>query len=382
MDKKSLVSVIILGVILVGVIAAAFLYDGVFNTTVLEVNGIKYSRADYESYLKVYQYENGSEAVDKNTIYDNFVAYKLYSQYVDRYHVELPSGEKVTEPTEAEIVKLSEDYNLSKEEYMRVKTELATVDYLFANLQNYWIVSEEEYNEHRQGNEDLFKMYDYRIMQIPLEEPSQPSGDTSGDKAVVSGDKLSEEEKKINAKSRAVEALAKVKSGDSFEEVANEYGTMRIVVSNGGYSIVNGNKESISGLYIHDSGLDEDTITAITTMKKGEYSEIFENDGGYTFVYLEDIRDGLDEYDKNTFKRQIANEHIHGEAIKIENKFFLKSINMKELIPALEKASGDVITDEHDHEHEDVEITISGDNTATNNTSGEVIVSTSGEIVE
>ena len=379
MDKKSLVIVIILGVILVGVIAAAFLYDGVFNTTVLEVNGVKYSQADYESYLKVYQYENGSEAVDKSAIYDNFVAYKLYSQYVDRYHVELPSGEKVTEPTEAEIAKLSEDYNLSKEEYMRVKTELATVDYLFANLHNYWIVSEEEYNEHKQGNEDLFKMYDYRVLQVPVEQPSEESGDKSGDQISPSGENLTEEEKaqirKDTAKSRAVEALAKVKSGDKFEDVANEYGTMRIVISNGGYSIVNGNKESVSGLYLHESGLDANTITAITTMEKGEYSEIFENEGSFSFVYLEDIRDGLDEYDKNTFKRQIANEHIHGEAIKIENKMFLRNINLKDLVPALEKASGDVIVDEHDHdhEHEDVEITISGDNTVTNSTSGEVV---------
>lgn len=389
MDKKSLVIVIILGVILIGVVAAAFLYDGVINSTILEVNGHKYSQEDFESYLKVWQYESGTEPVDKKTIYENFAAYKLYSQYVDRYHVELPSGEKVTEPNETELAKLNADYNLSKDEYMRVKTEIATVDYLFENLADYWKVSDEEYEEHKAGNEDLFKMYDYRVMEVPVKEPEVESGDISGDttensddKEEASGDAEAEKQARKNeAKSRAVEALAKVQSGDSFEEVAKEYGTMRIVPANGGYSIVNGTVESVSGLYMQDTIWDENIIESLQTLKKGEYSEIYENENSYMFVYLENIREGLDKYDDNTFRRQIANEHIHGEAVKIENQFFLRNINLEKLIPALTKASGDVIEDAHDHENEESDVNISGDTTI-NNISGDTVAVTSGEIVE
>ena len=122
MDKKSLIVVIAVGVLLIGIITAVFLYDGVFNTDIAEINGVKYSKDDFESYLKVWQYENGDTPVELGTMYENFLAYKLYSQYVDRYHVELPSGDEVTKPSEADITKLSEDYNLSESEYMRVKT--------------------------------------------------------------------------------------------------------------------------------------------------------------------------------------------------------------------------------------------------------------------
>lgn len=354
MDKKSLAIVVILGVVLIGIIVAAFVYDGAINTTILEVNGTKYDKKDFESYLKVWQYENGEEAVEMDTMFSQYQVYKLYSQYVDKYGIELPSGEKVTVPEEADITKLAEDYNLSKDEYMKTKTEIATVDYLFANLQDYWHVSDADYEEHKGENADKFKMYDYRIMQVSVEQPKETSGDISGDASGdVSGDN-SEQARKDAAKSRAVEALAKVKSGDSFEEVAKEYGTNRITYNGSGYSVVNGNIESVSGLYMEDYIYEEDVLSALTTLKVGEYSEIYDNDTSYMFVYLENIREGLDEADDNTYRRQIANEHIQGEARVVSNKITLKSIDLEKLIPALikvDKASGDVVEDEHNHEH-------------------------------
>lgn len=346
MDKKSLGIVIVLGVLLLGIITAVFLYDAKLNTTIIEVNGKKYDKADFESYAKVWQYENGEEPVDLETIFSNFGAYKLYTQYAEAYHVELPSGEAVTAPSEDVKTELLEHYNLSEEEYMRVKTEIATVDHLFSNLQNYWKVSEEEYNTHKEGNEDKFKMYDYRVMQVAI-EPAPQSGEASGD---ISGD-TSLEARKAAAMSKAVEALAKVKSGDSFEEVAKEYGTTRIIYSAAGIQIANGIVESISGYYMekYDEYVDKNIKDALTTLKKGEYSKIYEGekDSGYTFVYLEDIREGLSGADDETYRRDIANEHIQGEARIVPNRITLSSIDLEELIPAL--------TEEHDHSHENEE---------------------------
>lgn len=403
MDKKTLGIVIALGVVLLGIIIAVFLYDAKLNTTIAEVNGVKYDKSDFESYLKVWQYENGDTAVDIDTMFNNYKAYKLYSQYVDNYHVELPSGEQVTAPEEAEITKLATDYNLSESEYMRVKTEIATVDYLFENLQNYWIVSDEEYNSHKEGNEDKFKMYDYRVMQVVVESAPQTSGDVSGDvsgdasgdvssnvSGDISGDAVvdnSEEARKNRAKAKAVEALAKVKSGDSFEEVAKEYGTSRIVFAGGGYNIVNGTLESVSGLYM-DSYVTGNVLEALQTLNVGEYSEIYEEDSYYTFVYLENIREGLDEYDENTYKKSIANEHIQGEALIVDNKITLKSIDLEKLIPAVANignTSGDSATDEHDHEDENpISVTISGDasgENASGSTISEGAIVGSGELI-
>lgn len=351
MDKKSIVVLGVLGIILLVIIGAVFIYDGKINTNIVEVNGEKYSKSDFESYVKVWQYQNGSTPVDMETIFSNYQVYKLYSQYLEKYDVELPSGEQVPALTDAEKTKLEQDYNLSESEYMRVKTEIAEIDYLFANLQKYWVVSEEEYNTHKEGNEDKFKMYDYRVMQVAVDPAPEKSGDGSGDNSGDTSGDTSEQARKDAAKSKAVIALAKVKSGDKFEDVAKEYGTTRITYTNGGYSIVNGNLESISGLYMDSYLWDANIIKALQTLKPGEYSEIYESESSYVFVYLENIREGLDEADKNSFKRQIANEHIQSSAVIVPNRITFKSVKLNELVPALLK-SGDSVTEEHDHDHD------------------------------
>lgn len=385
MDKKSVGIVVAIGVILLGIIIAIFIYDGAVNTTIADVNGTKYDKSDFESYLKVWQYENGDTAIDMDEKFETYKVYKLYTQYTDLYDIELPSGEKVTELTDTEKIKVETEYNLSESEYMRVKTEIAEVDYLFNNLQDYWKVSDEEYKEHQAGNEDLFKTYDYRVMQVLVKDAEEKSGDVSGESlsgdvsGEVSGEVTvdnSEEARKNEAKSRAVEALAKVQSGDSFEEVAKEYGSSRIVYTPAGYSVINGTLESISGLYMEDYLWEENVIKALQTLEKGEYSEIYEGEGYYMFVYLEDIRDGLDKAESNLYKRQIANEHIQGEARIVGNKIVLRSIDLEKLIPALTKEvkeSGDVNKDTQDNTNKE---TTSGDN----NVSGEVKETVSGEI--
>lgn len=387
MDKKTLGAVIAIGILLVGIIVAVFIYDAKLNTTILEVNGTKYDKSDFESYLKVWQYENGDEEISIDDSFANYEIYKLFSQYVEHYDVKLKSENEVKELTDTEKTTLETEYNLTENEYMRVKEEIALVDQLYANLHEYYKVSDADYEEHKGDNGDKFKMYDYRIMQVAVEDAKEESGDSmsgdtiSGDvSGDISGDTTvdnSEEARKNAAKSRAVEALAKVKSGDNFEEVAKEYGVNRIAYSAGGYNIVNGTLETVSALYIDQFLWDEDVINALNTLEKGEYSEIFEGDSSYTFVYLEDIREGLDEYDDNMYRRQIGNEHIQGEAIVVPNKITLKSINLKKLIPVLAnkiETSGD---EEHNHDEENH--VHEGDSAEINQTtSGEAI---SGEII-
>ena len=60
MDKKSIGVVSVIGVILLGIIVAIFVYDGAINTTIADVNGTKYDKSDFESYLKVWQYSVGN----------------------------------------------------------------------------------------------------------------------------------------------------------------------------------------------------------------------------------------------------------------------------------------------------------------------------------
>ena len=384
MDKKTLGVVIALGILLVGIIVAVFIYDAALNTVILDVNGVKYDKSDFESYLKVWQYENGEEALDLDQTFSNYQIYKLYSQYIDHYGVKLSSENEVKELTEAEKTKLETDYNLTENEYMRVKTEITLVDQLYGDLHKYYTVSDEDYEEHKGENADKFKMYDYRVLQVAVESPEEESGDVSGDnlEVNVSGETLSgdalkkaeEQARKDAAKSKAVEALAKIQSGDKFEDVAKEYGINRIAYSKGGYNVVNGTLESISGLYMEDFLWDENVIKALNTLQKGEYSEIYEDESSYSFVYLENIREGLDEYDDNLYRRQVANEHIQGEAIMVPNKITLKTIKLEKLIPALtkEKTSGDEVEENHDdHDHE----AETNQSTSGEAISGEIIVS-------
>lgn len=386
MEKKTLGVVIALGILLVGIIVAVFIYDAALNTVVLDVNGVKYDKSDFESYLKVWQYENGEEALDLDQTFSNYQIYKLYSQYIDHYGVKLNSENEVKELTDTEKNTLETDYNLTESEYTRVKTEIALVDQLYGDLHKYYTVSDADYEEHKGENADKFKMYDYRVLQVAVEQPKEESGDSSGDSLeinvsgeILSGDALKaieEQVRKDEAKSKAVEALAKVQSGDKFEDVAKEYGVNRIAYSQGGYSVVNGTLESISALYMEDFIWDENVIKALNTLQKGEYSEIYEGDSSYSFVYLEDVRDGLDEYDDNLYRKQIANEHIQGEAIIVPNKITLKSIKLDKIIPALikEVPSGD--EEEHDHEHEEAEDSANTNQTASGEVvSGEIIVS-------
>lgn len=270
-----------------------------------------YNQDDFNSYLKIWQFENADDGLDEDEMFENYGVYKLYSQYVDKYNVKLPSGDAVPMLLDDVKSELENQFNLTEEEYMRVKTEIATVDYLFQNLQDYWKVPEEEYNTHMEGNEDKFKMYDYRVMQIAI-EPATKSGDTSGNSSF--------EARRLAAKSKAVEALTKVKMGDNFEDVAKEYGKARISYLPSGMQIVNGTLESVSGLYMNEYIYDVNISEALESLEKGEYSEIYEGEDNYTFVYLENIRDGLLGADKITFIRQIANESIQNDAIIVDNR--------------------------------------------------------------
>lgn len=395
MDKKSLIIVVILGVILLGIITTVFIFDAKVNTTVVDINGLKYSKEDFESYLKVWQYEKGEEAINKDEMFESYKIYKLYSQYVDRYNINLPSGDEVRALTAEEKTKLETGYNLTENEYMRVKTEIAKVDNLYANLPDYWKVSDEDYEEHKaEYGAEKFKMYDYRVMQVAVEQPEEPSGDVSGDNKpaadvsgeTVSGDESGDKElqaRKDAAKSKTVEALAKVKSGDSFEDVAKEYGTSRLAYSSKGYEIINGTLESVAGIYMDNYVWDENILKSLKELKKGEYSEIFENENYYMFVYLEDVREGLDAADDLIYKRQIANGHIQGEASIIPgNMIALKSIKLEELIPALKNPIKD--NDNQTPEQETPDETVSGENvsgetnTAENN-SGDVAEDTTNQ---
>ena len=391
MDKKTLGIAVVLGVLLVGIIVAVLVYDAVFNTNILTVNGESYDKSDFESYLKVWQYENGDEPVDIATMMNNYSVYKLYSQYIDFYDVTLKSENEVKELTEDEKTKLLEGYNLTESEYMRVKTEIALVDQLYGSLEDYYFVSAEDYEEHKGESGDLFKTYDYRVMQIAIEDEKEEevsgdavsgdeiSGDTiSGD--AVSGDAVSgdnsEQARRDAAMSKAVEALAKVKSGDKFEDVAKEYGTMRISYTANGLSVVNGTKETISAWYMQNYIGDENILDAFKTVSKGDCSRIYEEESSFTFVYIEDIRDGLEGEDDNIYRKQIANEHIQGEARVVPNRNVLKNINIEELIPALTKSGDSVTEDEHDHDHDHEEVSGEVNQTASGEAlSGEIITS-------
>lgn len=319
MQKMQKIGIIAISIFLIVLIVFVLLYDSVIDKTILKINGEKYMTDDFNNFTCLLELEQGTN-IDSKSAYDEYINTKLY------YQKALNSGITLTED---EIKELDEYYEsesvnkealsalgIEKDEYMNYLKEASLATKFTNSLGEYYPISDEAYALYKSENAELLKMYNYRIMQISHEIPEDAEDTT-----------VTEEIKQVT-KSKIESVLERVKSGEDFETVAEEYGTLRIVQGLSGFQLINnGQLESMPLVYLSD----ESIYLEIKGINQGEYTNIIETADGYEFAKLESIDENLTEEadaklrsDLNTINAQ---QYITGTTEIIE--YYAKVKNVK-----------------------------------------------------
>lgn len=420
MNTKQIVCVILLFLVIVGTIIAIFAVDSQ-NTNVFAVGKKEYDVSDYESYVKVWYYENNDMELNTDTLYNQFTSYKTYYRWAELAGVTL-SGDEIPEaPQSGDVETLLTDYKLTEDEYMRVKTEIAIANKLYADSYGIGKVSadvpeyykaylnsnpdyiEQQYSITLGSNErveDYLTTVDYRVYEVPVpsepEKPVDESGNTIEESGDASGDAYDRAQEVLDARLKAQEVITKLKedlsSGltvqEAFDKLAEadsgdpsgEKITRYALTGEGGYSIVtleNGQKETLSKLYapsaesssiayawgFESHELGDGIVERVSKAERGQFSDIFETDDSVAFIYYEDVRDGLEGSELEKFQNESANFYIYQSSNLVYNRIPLKKIDYEALIPrVIKKKEEDAAKAEAEQQAESGEtLELSGD---------------------
>ena len=365
-NLKQKIAIGIISVLLIGTIIFAAIYDSYINDCVLEVNGIKYSDEDFEKFLRMVEYENDSAyseaGVDIEDTFGKYADMKVLLQEANKHGVTLTEEEKksIQEAYDSEDMdkeKLS-IYGISREDFIKVCEESSLATKYEGVMGQYHYLSEEDYQLNRAQFSDGFKMYSYRIMQVIPE------------KAEGEEDKPITEEDRQLAKTRAAEALEKVKNGEDFEKVAEEYGSLRITQNLAGqYNVINGALETLPLLYMNQ---DLPINKAIINAKAGEYTEIIYDNDSYSFAKVESVEEGLSEEAeakvRSDLNNQYANEYIKANTVIVKNLSKAKKIKLTERREVVNNEANNLTETEENNEGENLETTENVEFTEENNT--------------
>ena len=331
MDKKTGIILGIIGVIVVVLIAAVFIMDT--NTvklgkdTIIVVDGNEYTTQEFDMFAKIYNFEESGDidykmAEDETlSMLDNFLLQKIYFDAAVKHNVTLNSGDADNPETFGEDYSKDEETfktaNVSKDYYLQYREESALAEKLKMNLEDYYTLPDEIYEAVRDSfkDEDLYKTYSFRLMTIPYEVPE--SGDVSGDEheghdhEEESGDKedLSREAQLAIAE----DVLAKIKSGDNFEELAKEYGSTRLTFSGKEYKLINGELEYTTSPLLESKLNNEKLYDAILEMNSGDISEIIEDEEytSFSILKLESVEEGFVGEGEKELKTILLNEYAN-----------------------------------------------------------------------
>ncbi len=382
---------IVLGIIVIALVILLMVGD-VNDNTVLTISNQKYDVKDFESYVKVWNYENNSAKNDVEKMYlELYVPYKLYATRAEKVGLELEGYEKPKELTSGDELILLEDYALTSGEYMKVQTEIALANKLYGESYKYGKVPQSYYDSYLSAQDkEIFDTFNYRVIEIPVEqdieepkldengypiEEPEESGEDSGEKARKEQERIDEAKAKIEAVKNIVKEYAslpsgekdeasyveKIKeyypelyedvefSGDLFEYISENSTIKRATQNTNGFNGSKANaaldsaarvffKNDMTGLnsLIPTYGNAETAKTIVDNVEKlkaGEVSETFETDSGFGFVYLESIVNELSEEDNNRLHSEIANKYIDEYAGQTRNIGPVKKINLEKLIP-------------------------------------------------
>ena len=330
MDKKTGIILGIIGAIIVVLVAVVFVMDAqtekVDKNTLLTIEGEEYSTEEFEKFAKIYNHEINDDInkvmTEDETLatMDQFLLQKIYFDAAAKHNITLESGE--TSNFESDYDADSEvllGANISKDDYIEYKTEYETVQKLKNNLGEYYELTYEIYESIRDAyeTEGLYNTYGYRLMTIPYEVSK--SGDASGDSidilesGDVSGDASGDTEDLSRDAQFAIaeDVLARIKSGESFEELAKEFGSTRLSFSGNEYKLINGDLEYTTTPLLESKLGSTDLYNIVLEMESGEISDVIEDEEGTSFqiVRVESKEDGFVGEGEKELKSILLNEY-------------------------------------------------------------------------
>lgn len=299
MIKLKKVIVGVMTVLIIGIIMFAAVYDRAVDDCILKIGAEEYEKDDFVKYYKLVEFEEASEEeLDVSDVYEQYITIKAYLQKANQYKLTL---------TEEETKSIEENYDsenvdkvkltaigITKEEYIRYYSEVMLASKFMQNAGTYYSMPETDYELYKAQYSDGFKMYSYRVLQVT---PTATEGE--GEEKT-----LSEADKEL-AKTNAETALEKVKNGEDFEEVAQEYGSYRLISTMEGYALSNGQLETMPLLYLSESVTNADLYSELINLSAGECTNIIQDGDDYMFAKLESLEDGLDEASETRFKSDL-----------------------------------------------------------------------------
>lgn len=374
MQKMQKIGIIAISVVLLVLIIFVAIYDSAIDKCILKIDGVEYDLDDFNNYLALIEFEQGQD-VEAKDIYEQYVNIKLFHQ---------KAKERGTTLTEDEIKSLEDNYEsenvdkeklaqigFSKDDYMKYYQETMLASKFMEEAGEFYPMSEEEYLANREQYLDMLKMYNYRVLQVA------PDSVEEGE------EEPSEEEKKQQAKSKIEAALEKIKGGEDFETVAQENGTYRFVTTvSGGYSLVNGQLESMPLLYLSEAITNSTLYNELVALEPGNYTNIIEEDNNYMVAYLESIDEEPTEEANDRLKSDLdtmyAQQVILSTTEIIRNTAKINSAPNAKINVEVSNEDEDTTNENVNENEENVENTT--DNTTENATEEEANTNT--EIVE
>ena len=380
MNKRGNIALII-GIIVVVLIVIGVIVGSANDKVVLTIGKTNYETSDFDLYCKTMIYDGSMNATDDvETMFEQYVSYKVFYNWAEEAGI-TASGDEIGVTFESgDEEKLVNGYEISVDDYTRVKTEMAIANKLASDAYNLGKVPKDVQDYYKsylnstpsqlsssfgitlKGSEtieDYMKMVDYRVFEVPL--PTRESGEEVDG---LSGDALASNDI-LNAKLKAQDALASIKasieagtdanaalealSGD-FEETSRYTATPDnlysfATVSNWDLSTISRLyayrtiKGSLAYLYgLESSQLMDQIVDVITNKNAGEFTDVFTTDDSVGFVYIEAIRDGLEDPDLSEFKSTSSTYYIYTNTDYVTNKLAVKVVDYTKLPAEVEKA--------------------------------------------
>ena len=281
----------------------------------------QYTADDYKTYQLLSNYDNGditkkpASDDERSEALNNFILNKLYYNAALKHQVKSTSETDYAAEYEEKKADL-EPYGVTSEQYAAYKKENDIVQAFKGSFGDYYSVPDDAYESvvdtYRSSGE--YSTYSFRIMSIPYDAKSEEeSGDATDVAETPSGEEAeptpevtetssgeAEEQKDTSKEAQQIVAQSVVerfRSGEDFQELAKEFGSMRFTFVGSGYSLLNaGDLEyATSPLLKSKLGSSDEVYDAFMQLKPGECTEPIDMEtyNSYQIVKLESVEDGF-----------------------------------------------------------------------------------------
>ena len=122
-----------------------------------------------------------------------------------------------------------EKANITLDEYIDAYGKTQVINDLLNNASNYYEVTDELLKE--SIGDDKIETYSYRILQVSIPTVESTTKDEEGNEITLTEEEITqkETENKQTAKTKIEEAPTQIKAeGEDFEEIAQDYGSLRL----------------------------------------------------------------------------------------------------------------------------------------------------------